>query len=109
MRMLLWDNDDLFYSYTVEVSVNNQDWVMIINNSEEQTHGWQVLHLKPRPIVFIRITGVRNSRGSIFRCVYFEAPAQVPLDSTNFDDGRDVTHYWENNERDITMTDASRH
>ncbi|XP_050435396.1 BTB/POZ domain-containing protein 9-like [Adelges cooleyi] len=107
MRMLLWDQRGLYYHYTVEASFDNQEWVMIINNSKKRTHGWQVLHFKPRPIVFIRITGKDNPKYWIFHCVYFEAPAQVPLDSTNFDDGHCVTHYWEDNETDITMTDAS--
>ncbi|XP_050435393.1 BTB/POZ domain-containing protein 9-like [Adelges cooleyi] len=105
MRMLLWDDDDLFYSYTVEVSINNQDWVMIMNNSMEKAHGWQVLHFKPRPMVFIRITGLRNSIGSFFRCVYFEAPAQKPLHSP-YPDRHVVTHYAENNEPYITMAEA---
>ncbi|XP_050434983.1 BTB/POZ domain-containing protein 9-like [Adelges cooleyi] len=105
MRMLLWDDDNLCYSYTVEVSANNQDWVMIMNNSMEKTRGWQVLQFKPRPIVFIRITGVRNLIGIFFRCVYFEAPAQIPLHSP-YPDRHDVTHYWENNKPCITVAEA---
>ncbi|XP_050426606.1 BTB/POZ domain-containing protein 9-like [Adelges cooleyi] len=93
MRMLLWDQSNLFNSYTVEVSANNQEWVMIINNSKKWTHGWQVLHFKPRPIAFIRITGVRNSIGSFFRCVYFESPAQKPL-RFPYPVLHDVTNYW---------------
>jgi len=32
MTLLLWDCDDRTYSYTVEVSVDNTNWVMIQDN-----------------------------------------------------------------------------
>ncbi|XP_050426645.1 BTB/POZ domain-containing protein 9-like [Adelges cooleyi] len=81
MRLLLWGGKDQFYSYKIEVSLNKQDWEMIVKKSEELTQSWQVLKFKPRPILYIRITGVKSSAGNDFRIIYLEAPAQVTLDS----------------------------
>ncbi|XP_050538973.1 BTB/POZ domain-containing protein 9 isoform X2 [Daktulosphaira vitifoliae] len=80
IRMLLWDCDDRYYSYYIEVSVNMWDWELIVDKSKELVRSWQVLQFKPRPIVFIRITGVYNSANEVFHCVHLEAPAQVPLE-----------------------------
>ncbi|XP_050426011.1 BTB/POZ domain-containing protein 9-like isoform X2 [Adelges cooleyi] len=95
MRFLLWGGNDQFYKYTIEDSVNNQDWKWIANESEELKQSWQVLKFTPRPILYIRITGVYNSAGNDFRIVYFEAPAQVIVDDRV------------NNETDDIMTEAS--
>ncbi|XP_050433487.1 BTB/POZ domain-containing protein 9-like [Adelges cooleyi] len=84
MRMLLWDCDSRSsYGYTVEVSVNNKDWDMIVDKSKEWARSWQSMQFEQRPIIYIRITGVRcsNKNGIFFKCVYLEAPAQVSLDS----------------------------
>ncbi|XP_050425985.1 BTB/POZ domain-containing protein 9-like [Adelges cooleyi] len=102
MRMRLWDHDDRVYSYTIEVSVNNQDWKMIVNKANELTQSWQLLQFKPTMIVYIRITGVYSSVGHDFRCEYFEAPAQVMLGPNVVED--DCV---ENNDTDITMAEPS--
>ncbi|XP_050426004.1 BTB/POZ domain-containing protein 9-like isoform X3 [Adelges cooleyi] len=96
MRFLLWGGNDQFYKYTVEDSINNQDWKWIANETKELKQSWQVLKFTPRPILYIRITGVYNSAGNDFRILYFEAPARVIVD----DRGK-------NNETDVTMTEAS--
>ncbi|XP_050427019.1 BTB/POZ domain-containing protein 9-like [Adelges cooleyi] len=96
MRFLLWGGNDQFYKYTVEDSIDNQDWKWIAHESKELKQSWQVLKFTPRPILYIRITGVYNSAGNDFRCVYFEAPARVIVD----DRGK-------NNETDVIMTEAS--
>ncbi|VVC26833.1 Hypothetical protein CINCED_3A008510 [Cinara cedri] len=82
MRMLLWDCDDRYYSYYIEVSVNMCDWELIVDKSKELVRSWQVLQFSSRPIVFIRITGTFNSANEVFHCVHLEAPAQVPLEDT---------------------------
>ncbi|XP_050427021.1 BTB/POZ domain-containing protein 9-like [Adelges cooleyi] len=96
MRFLLWGGNDQFYKYTVEDSIDNQDWKWIAHESKELKQSWQVLKFTPRPILYIRITGVYNSAGNDFRILYFEAPAQVIVD----DRGK-------NNETDVIMTEAS--
>ncbi|XP_050435404.1 BTB/POZ domain-containing protein 9-like [Adelges cooleyi] len=101
MRMLLWGGYKYYYSYIIESSVNNVDWEIVINKSQKLARSWQVLQFEPRPVVFIRITGVYSSDGDEFRCVYLEAPSQVPLDSNIVEDDR-----VENNETDIAMVEA---
>lgn len=70
--MLLWDCDDRYYSYYIEVSVNMWDWELIIDKSKELVRSWQLLQFNSRPIVFIRITGTYNSANevSIITCNY---------------------------------------
>lgn len=63
--MLLWDCDDRFYSYYAEVSVNMLDWELIVDKSKELTQSWQLMLFKPRPVVFIRITGTYNSANEV--------------------------------------------
>lgn len=73
-RMLLWDCDDRTYSYFIEVSVNMWDWELIVDKSHEMCSSWQTLFFDRRPIVFIRITGTRNSANEV-SCV----PNKLPL------------------------------
>ncbi|XP_050423904.1 BTB/POZ domain-containing protein 9-like [Adelges cooleyi] len=87
MRMLLWDRDGRTYNYTVQVSVNHKDWDMVKDKSNKSAQLWQLLLFEQRPVVYIRITGVRvkmplsiRKQDKTFNLVYFEAPAQVSLD-----------------------------
>ncbi|XP_050426587.1 uncharacterized protein LOC126836909 [Adelges cooleyi] len=90
MRLLLWDDDAC--SYTVDASVDNKDWERIVNKSNELTQSWQVLKFTPRPILYIRIIGVKCAAGNVFRVIYLEVPAQVTLDSNVVEDDRAVTN-----------------
>ncbi|XP_025196538.1 BTB/POZ domain-containing protein 9-like isoform X2 [Melanaphis sacchari] len=105
MRMLLWDCDDRYYSYYVEVSVNMWDWELIVDKSKELVRSWQLLQFKSRPVVFIRITGTYNSANEVFHCVHLEAPAQVPIDLNTVEVEQEisnlqVTNKLKNNELD---------
>lgn len=50
IRMLLWDKDLRSYSYCIEVSMDNQDWVKIIDYSKFLCRSWQTLHFNPRVV-----------------------------------------------------------
>lgn len=50
IKMLLWDRDTRSYSYYVEVSMDNQDWVRIIDYSRYLCRSWQSLHFEPRVV-----------------------------------------------------------
>lgn len=77
MRLLLWDCDNRSYSYTIEVSGNSWNWVMVADKRKESCRSWQIIHFyPPRPIVFIRIVGTHNTANEVFHCVHFECPAQ---------------------------------
>ncbi|KAH8386811.1 hypothetical protein KR093_002722, partial [Drosophila rubida] len=76
MRLLLWDCDDRTYSYYIETSTNRNNWQMVVDKRTEKARSWQNLHFAPRPIVFIRIVGTRNTANEIFHCVHLECPSQ---------------------------------
>lgn len=64
-RLLLWDCDDRYYSYYIEVSVNMWDWQLVADKSKELVRSWQLLQFSSRPVVFIRITGTFNSANEV--------------------------------------------
>lgn len=76
MRLLLWDCDDRTYSFYIETSTNRKNWQMVVDKRSEKARSWQNLHFAPRPIVFIRIVGTRNTANEIFHCVHLECPSQ---------------------------------
>ncbi|XP_034107142.1 BTB/POZ domain-containing protein 9 [Drosophila albomicans] len=76
MRLLLWDCDDRTYSYYIETSTNRKNWQTVVDKRTEKARSWQNLHFAPRPIVFIRIVGTRNTANEIFHCVHLECPTQ---------------------------------
>lgn len=79
MRILLWNCDDRFYSYYVAVSTNQDDWITIVDRTNEECRGWQELLFDPLPVVFIRIVGTRNSINEVFHVVHLETPSSVPI------------------------------
>ncbi|XP_065364039.1 BTB/POZ domain-containing protein 9 [Calliphora vicina] len=78
MRLLLWDCDDRNYSFYIETSVNQKDWVMVVDKRNEKARSWQNFSFTPIPVVFIRIVGTRNTANEIFHCVHLECPSQDP-------------------------------
>ncbi|KAH8396295.1 hypothetical protein KR222_007660, partial [Zaprionus bogoriensis] len=76
MRLLLWDCDDRTYSFYIETSTNRKNWQMVVDKRNEKARSWQNFHFAPRPIVFIRIVGTRNTANEIFHCVHLECPTQ---------------------------------
>ncbi|KAI4466825.1 Galactose-binding-like [Holotrichia oblita] len=75
LRLLLWDCDDRSYSYYIESSVNIWDWEVLVDRTRENCQSWQVVRFAPRPVVFIRIVGTRNTANEVFHCVHFECPS----------------------------------
>ncbi|KAH8267587.1 hypothetical protein KR026_008142 [Drosophila bipectinata] len=76
MRLLLWDCDDRTYSFYIETSTNRKDWQMVVDRRNDTARSWQNFHFAPRPVVFIRIVGTRNTANEIFHCVHLECPTQ---------------------------------
>lgn len=65
LRLLLWDCDDRSYSYFIESSVNVWDWEVLVDRTRENCQSWQVVRFAPRPVVFIRIVGTRNTANEV--------------------------------------------
>lgn len=72
IKLLLWDKDIRSYSYFIEVSMNEEDWIRVVDYSEYLCRSWQNLYFKPVVARFIKITGVRNTVNRIFHLVSME-------------------------------------
>ncbi|KAJ3643690.1 hypothetical protein Zmor_026387 [Zophobas morio] len=76
MKLKLWDQDDRFYKYYVETSINKTEWTIVADHRNEENKSWQVLCFPERPVSFIRITGTGGSSeaGRNFALLHFECP-----------------------------------
>nr|XP_033340113.1 BTB/POZ domain-containing protein 9 isoform X1 [Megalopta genalis] len=73
IKMLLWDKDMRSYSYYIEVSMNQKDWVTVIDHTEYLCRSWQYLYFEPRVVLYIRIVGTNNTVNKVFHVVSFQA------------------------------------
>ncbi|XP_071526505.1 BTB/POZ domain-containing protein 9-like isoform X2 [Panulirus ornatus] len=73
MRMMLWDKDQRGYSYYIEVSMDQKDWVRVIDHTRYHCRSWQYLYFLPRVVRYIRIVGTNNTVNRVFHVVAFEA------------------------------------
>ncbi|XP_026501622.1 BTB/POZ domain-containing protein 9 [Vanessa tameamea] len=80
LRLLLWDRDNRSYAYYVEVSVDQKDWVRVIDHSDYFCRSWQNLYFEPRVVQYIKIVGTSNTVNKVFHAVSLEAlhSARVP-------------------------------
>uniref|UniRef100_A0A1E1XGJ9 BTB/POZ domain-containing protein 9 n=1 Tax=Amblyomma aureolatum TaxID=187763 RepID=A0A1E1XGJ9_9ACAR len=72
LLLLLWDKDNRAYSYYVEVSVDQQDWVRVVDHSRYLCRSWQRLYFKPRVVQYIHIVGTHNTVNRVFHAVSLE-------------------------------------
>lgn len=72
IKLLLWDRDLRSYSYFVEVSMDEKDWIKIVDYSDYMCRSWQNLVFTPVVARYIQITGVRNTANRIFHLVSME-------------------------------------
>lgn len=73
IKMLLWDRDLRSYSYYIEVSMDQKDWVRVIDHTHYFCRSWQYLYFEPRVVRYIRIVGTNNTVNKVFHVVSFEA------------------------------------
>ncbi|XP_013140808.1 PREDICTED: BTB/POZ domain-containing protein 9 [Papilio polytes] len=80
LRLLLWDRDHRSYAYFVEVSVDQQDWVRVVDHSNYFCRSWQNLYFEARVVQYIKIVGTSNTVNKVFHAVSLEAlyTARVP-------------------------------
>lgn len=72
LLLLLWDKDNRAYSYYIEVSVDQQDWVRVVDHSRYLCRSWQRLYFKPRVVQYIHIVGTHNTVNRVFHAVSLE-------------------------------------
>lgn len=73
IRLLLWDRDLRSYSYYVEVSMEQKDWVRVIDYSRYPCRSWQELYFEKRVVQYIRVVGTHNTVNKVFHLVHLEA------------------------------------
>ncbi|XP_008838266.1 BTB/POZ domain-containing protein 9 isoform X1 [Nannospalax galili] len=72
IRILLWDRDSRSYSYFIEVSMDELDWIRVIDHSHYLCRSWQKLYFPARVCRYIRVVGTHNTVNKIFHIVAFE-------------------------------------
>ncbi|CAJ1077880.1 BTB/POZ domain-containing protein 9 [Xyrichtys novacula] len=72
IRLLLWDRDSRSYSYYIEVSMDELDWVRVVDHSKYLCRSWQNLYFTPRVCRYVRIVGTHNTVNKVFHLVAFE-------------------------------------
>lgn len=72
VRLLLWDRDNRSYSYYIEVSMDELDWIRVIDHSQFFCRSWQKLYFPARVCRYIRIVGTHNTVNKVFHLVAFE-------------------------------------
>ncbi|XP_029676985.1 BTB/POZ domain-containing protein 9 [Formica exsecta] len=73
VKMLLWDRDMRSYSFFIEGSVDQNEWVKLVDYTEYFCRSWQYLYFPPRVVLYIRIVGTNNTVNKVFHVVHFEA------------------------------------
>ena len=61
------------YSYYIEVSMDQKDWVRVVDYSKYYCRSWQELYFTPRVARYIRIFGTYNTLNKVFHVVSLEA------------------------------------
>ncbi|XP_045460142.1 BTB/POZ domain-containing protein 9 isoform X1 [Harmonia axyridis] len=61
IKMLLWDRDLRSYSYYIEVSMEQKDWVKVIDYSRYSCRSWQNLYFESRVVQYIKVVGTQNT------------------------------------------------
>nr|XP_006004592.1 PREDICTED: BTB/POZ domain-containing protein 9 [Latimeria chalumnae] len=79
LRLLLWDCDDRSYSYYIELSTNQQQWIRVADRTKVPCKSWQTITFERQAASFIRIVGTHNTANEVFHCVHFECPAQSDI------------------------------
>jgi len=73
INMLLWDRDQRAYSYCIEVSMDQADWVRVVDHSKYHCRSWQTLYFPQRVVQYIRVMGTHNTVNKVFHVVTLEA------------------------------------
>ena len=61
------------YSYYIEVSMDQEDWVKVVDHTKYLCRSWQDLYFPARVVRYIRIVGTHNTVNKVFHVVSLEA------------------------------------
>ncbi|CAH1379430.1 unnamed protein product, partial [Tenebrio molitor] len=81
INMMLYDKDLRYYSYYIEVSLNQEKWKKVVDYSSYPCRSLQDLYFKEEIAQYVRIVGTHNSTNRVFHLVFFEAyfKATIPM------------------------------
>ncbi|XP_023209936.1 BTB/POZ domain-containing protein 9-like, partial [Centruroides sculpturatus] len=60
------------YAYYIEVSMDQKDWIRVVDHTRYLCHSWQNLYFDERVVKYIRIVGTHNTVNRVFHVVAFE-------------------------------------
>jgi BTB/POZ domain-containing protein 9 len=69
INMMLWDEDSRYYSYYIEVSLDQEKWKKVVDYSSYPCRSLQDLYFKEEIAQYVRIVGTHNSANSV--CLLF--------------------------------------
>lgn len=72
IRMLLWDRDMRSYSYYIDGSLDEKDWIRLVDHTRYLCRSWQNLRFPARVVRYIRVVGTHNTVNRVFHLVSFE-------------------------------------
>lgn len=61
------------YSYYIDVSIDEGDWVRVVDRRTYLCRSWQIVHFLARVVLYVRIVGTHNSVNRVFHAVALEA------------------------------------
>ncbi|KAK7814877.1 hypothetical protein U0070_026378 [Myodes glareolus] len=64
IRLLLWDRDSRSYSYFIEVSMDELDWIRVIDHSHYLCRSWQKLYF-PARVCSLAPTHIKNGNNAL--------------------------------------------
>jgi len=73
INLLLWDRDQRAYSYYIDVSMDQKDWIRVVDHSKFYCRSWQYLYFPARVVRFIRVAGTHNTVNKVFHVVTLQA------------------------------------
>merc|ERR1712228_322367 len=59
IKLLLWDQDNRYYNFNVEVSADQATWTSVLKGT--QCKSWQEIQFKATPVKYIRLYGTGGS------------------------------------------------
>uniref|UniRef100_A0A6A7FRB5 BTB/POZ domain-containing protein 9-like isoform X2 n=2 Tax=Hirondellea gigas TaxID=1518452 RepID=A0A6A7FRB5_9CRUS len=73
IRLVLWDKDPRSYSYYIEVSMDQKDWIRVVDHKNFHCRSWQYLYFPVRTVRYIKVVGTHNTVNRVFHLVAMEA------------------------------------
>ncbi|CAH1791881.1 unnamed protein product [Owenia fusiformis] len=72
IKVLLWDRDMRSYSYYLEVSMDEKDWIRVVDHRKYLCRSWQYCRFPDIVAKYVRVVGTHNTVNRVFHCVALE-------------------------------------